>query len=185
MSYAKDLRAVGQAAEALGIEILDLEIDGKEYVVRGKMGASRPVRMTPGRSLRDLLGKACSILGVCPNTQPSPSILEVRFSQRDIERLDRDGSAKRRNPSGMPNAYSLSQILRGSGSYVDHKPETHLVGVAVRDGRVTLLYETSQGERRMEQVGVDFLYEHWVTMYLRRANRFPRRNAPESFSGSS
>lgn len=183
MSYAKDLRAVGQAAEALGIEILDLEIDGKNYVVRGKIGGSQPVDLPLGRSLRDLLGKAWSVLGVRARTQPSPSLLELRFSQQDIERLDSEGSAKRRNPSGMPNAYSLSQILRGSGSYVDHKPETRLVGVAVRDGQVSLLYETSQGERRVEQVRVDFLYEHWVTMYLRRANRSPRQNPPESFSG--
>lgn len=183
MSYAKDLRAVGQAAEALGIKILDLEIDGKNYVVRGKIGGSQPVDIPLGCSLRDLLGKAWSILGARSRTQPSPSILELRLSQGDIERLDSEGSAKRRNPNGMPNAYSLSQVLRGSGSYVDQQPEARLVGVAVRDGRVTLLYETSQGERRVEQVKVDFLYEHWVTMYLRRANRSPRRKSPEGLPG--
>src|SRR2546422_8260153 len=55
--------------------------------------------------------------------QPATSSksLELRYTPEDIGRLERQGRARRSDPSRTPDFSSLSQVLRAIGHYVDRK----------------------------------------------------------------
>jgi hypothetical protein len=99
---------------------------------------------------------------------------------KDIEQLESQGRAKRKESHHMPDPYSLSQILRGAGSYLDTRSGTYLVGIAVKDQWMTLRYKTAEGRLEQAQQDVEYFYNYWVKMYLRRSGRpkLPPPNDP-------
>src|SRR5918996_5106477 len=54
-SYAKELRALGQALEQHHFSFLDLEIEGGIYVIRGKATALKEAQSSFSRFVRDLI----------------------------------------------------------------------------------------------------------------------------------
>jgi hypothetical protein len=80
----------------------------------------------------------------------------------------------------MPDPYSLSQILRGAGSYLDNRDVTELVGISLKDKWVTVSYQTAEGGLERAQQDLEYFYDYWVKMYLRRSNRAkpPRPSDP-------
>jgi len=166
-SYAKELRALGQALEKQNFSSVDLEIEEGIYVVRGKATASREARSSFSRFIRDLICGANSHL----TNKNGMHDMDLRYSPEEIERFESAGQAKRIASNKMPDPYSLSQILRGAGSFLDHRKETSLVGITIKDRWVTVRYETAEG--RLEQAKQDlfYFYDYWVKMYLRRSSR--------------
>lgn len=103
----------------------------------------------------------------------SPEPLELRYTPEDIGRLERQGRAKRNDPSGKPDLMTLSQALRAIGEYVDRK-DCHLVKISrqVPSGTVPLLsieYQSGMRDRRKEEIRASGLYDLSVRMYKQRA----------------
>jgi hypothetical protein len=103
----------------------------------------------------------------------SPEPLELRYTPEDIGRLERQGRAKRSDPSGTPDLMTLSQALRAIGEYVDRK-DCHLVRISrqVPSGTVPLLsieYQTGMRDRRKEEIRASGLYDLSVRMFKQRA----------------
>ena len=71
----------------------------------------------------------------------------------------------------MPDPYSLSQILRGAGSYLDNRHNTKLVGISLKGKWVTVSYQTAEGRLEQAQQDLEYFYDYWVKMYLHRSNR--------------
>jgi hypothetical protein len=167
LPYARELRAIGQALEDKELRSLDLELDGEDYVARGV----RP-RSACGPSIFDALRGLISSLTAGENDRPTTaSDLQTRFTSEQIHIIESQGRNRRRDPNQTPDAYSLSQLLRGAGAYVDKKRNASLIGVSVSDRWITLRYRTADGRIEETKQDIEFFYNYWVKMYLQRSNR--------------
>ena len=166
ISYARELRAVGQALEAHHVFSLDLELKGGLYIVRGKVTAADYAQSSFPGFIQDLISGVGSAL----TGGPRRSIYEIDLSYHpeEIEELDSKGRAHRRNGDQTPDPYGLAQKLRGVGSFLDYRPETALKGVSVEDRCVTVRYRTAEGRIEQAKQDVTYFYNYWVKMYLRR-----------------
>jgi len=105
-------------------------------------------------------------------TATSPEPLELRYTPEDIGRLEREGRAKRSDPSRTPDLSTLSQALRAIGQYIDRK-EARFVRLSrqVPSGAISLLsveYQTGMRERKKEELRASGLYDLSVRMYKQR-----------------
>jgi hypothetical protein len=175
--YAKPLRTIGQALEALHVKDIDIEIQGSDYLVRGKV-ENRLVQMAPEEDNQEnrlrmiwgkLWGKNADGNG---NFQITSSFVpfEFRYTPEDIERLEREGEGRRNNTAGMPNNHSVSQVLRTIGGYVENR-RARFVGVSWKDRSVTIQYEKSDGHKTVEEMTVSALYDYCIHMYMQRSGR--------------
>jgi hypothetical protein len=167
-NYAKELRTLGQALEARQISAVELEIDSGVYFVQGKATNLKPGQTSLARMVRDFL------FGTDPNSgAQNGEDVTLRYTTNEIQQLDDDGRAKRKDADKTPDPYSLSQVLRGAGAYLDNRHETRLVGVSVNDRWVTLRYRTAAGQIEQAKEDIEYFFNYWVKMYLRRKNRTP------------
>jgi hypothetical protein len=103
---------------------------------------------------------------------PSYKTLELRYTPENLNRLECEGQAKRRDPNQMPNARSTSQVLRATGAYVNDR-YSRLLGVIWQNQSVRITYETSLGSQEVDEIKISAMYDFWVRMYLRRDKRNP------------
>src|SRR5205823_2583504 len=131
-NYAQPLRAIDQALELLNDESFDMEPDGEDFLVRGK--ATLPGNSPEQPSEED---KVRHIWGVLPRQRtlesgmnvPRPvtvTQLELRYTPKDVDRLESEGRAKRMDPRRIPDAGSLSQLFRTIGAYIGQKRQNIL-----------------------------------------------------------
>jgi hypothetical protein len=171
--YAKSLRSIGQALEMLRFEAFDIESDGDDCLVRGVFQPSEdraPEDLHSGPLpgiWRKLRRQDYAQAGFSP-VPWSAIVLELRYTPEEIDRLDHEGQARRRDPHGTPDADSLSQTLRAVGAYLDTKG-VRLVGISRKNPFVIIRYQTPLQNRQEEQLTPTSLRDLWRTMYLRRA----------------
>jgi len=91
----------------------------------------------------------------------------LRYQPEDLERLEQEGEARRREPNGMPDPYSLPQLLRTLGNYMGRR-EARFLTLSWSEEVAGLVYETAEGRRNVESFTLASIYELWVHMYLRR-----------------
>src|SRR5262245_34790347 len=168
-SYARELRAVGQALEERHVFSLDLELKGGLYVVRGKVTAVDYAQSSFSGFIQDFVSGVGSVLTGGP--RPSSYEIDLSYQPEDIEELDSKGRAHRRNGDRNPDPYGMAQKLRGAGSFLDCRPETTLTGISVEDRWVTVRYRTAEGHIEEAKQDVAYFYNYWVKMYLRRGLR--------------
>jgi hypothetical protein len=165
--YALLLRPVGQMLEALRIDSFILVFDNEDLVVRDK---------TPGRKQITPRERALFAEWQVTHTRPqdkegalklAAGILEWRMTPQDIDRLEKEGRSRRRNPNLTPDIHSISQVLRVVGALVDHK-NGKLLTVTKDDEKVTFEYELVSGKKVLEELGVPALYDLWVRLYRRQ-----------------
>jgi len=154
-TYADTLRTIGQAIDLWRLEDFDLENYDNSFFVRGRVGSPRQKLSL----LQALLGKAHG---------EDAKFLEFRYTSADVARLEEEGQAQRRDPNGMPDFYNLSQLLRTVGAYVDGKPK-RLRKLCRRGTRLTLEFETPQGQPDIEEHTISSFYNLFVHRYLRRS----------------
>ena len=124
-SLGQELRAVGQGLESLDVEDFDLQAEGDGYFALGIPRAQGDVADAASRpkqgSLKDTLQNAWqSFTGRIDNTgkasKTTSHVLRILFTPEGIQRLEREGKAKRSEDSaGIPNLYKLAHILRMVG----------------------------------------------------------------------
>lgn len=166
-SFAHQLRALGQALEKFALAAFDLEnvggtyeVIGTTHVENGKLSFSQRVReLILARSFHRADGTSTAARVV------------LRFSPQEIRCFDVSGKGRRQDSNKMPDPYSISQILRGVGSYMDHKNIANLVGISLNGKWVTITYQTAFQSLERMQESLEYYYEYWVKMYLERSNR--------------
>jgi hypothetical protein len=123
VQYEHILRAIGQGLEALSIVAFDLEVANVSFLIQA--AATQKEAERPNAGNLNAFKKA--FLDIChisktPVTSETPAgkagapshSLRLEFTQRDIEKLQRDGQALRSDWNASPLAHSLPQLLRRS-----------------------------------------------------------------------
>ena len=165
--FARELRALGQALEKFSFSAFDLELKDGAYLVKGRAISTDHVKFSFLGFVSELLrGTAARPMLTCSDGQ-----VDLRFSPKEIEGFDVRGRVRRQDPSKMPDPYSLSQILRGAGSYLDNRGVMTLVAISLKGKWVTVSYQTAEGRLEQAQQDLEYFYDYWVKMYLRRSNR--------------
>ncbi|HKY07375.1 MAG TPA: hypothetical protein VJQ55_04000 [Candidatus Binatia bacterium] len=157
------MRALGQALERFGLVSFELELQGENILVRGELSVPE-TKVSFSRLFRELL------TGRPPANCPSGQI-DLRFLPHEIETFDSCGKDGRQDACKLPNPYSISQILRGVGAYLDNRPGSVPTSIALKGKWVGIHYQTAEG--RLERVAqhLEYFYDYWTNMYLRRSNR--------------
>ena len=180
MGYAQPLRAIGQALEVLNMQDFEVEPVGHDFYIRGNL---------PSSTNRALLGRGCTtdelraIWGAMPkedSEDPEGSIrsnlsvlssrIELCYTAQDVDRLEEAGRGRRGMARQAAEAYSVSQILRSIGAYLNQK-RARLLKLNREVDCVVVEYETTMGSRMKETLAIRDLYDLWVRMYLHRAER--------------
>ena len=160
VSYSQSLRVIGQFLETLKpkdfeIQLLQDEISVRLRVVEVVAPPPPPKSKFSFRSPPP----------APPKTQETKS--ERRYSIQEIEELDREGQTKRVNSDAPADFYSLSQMLRTVGSYVDHR-HLRLLDLSWDGTRLVLRLEGADGRSRTEEHAVSSFHDYFSRMYLRR-----------------
>src|SRR5262249_62178282 len=91
--------------------------------------------------------------------EPKPA-----YKKKDMDRLERQGKAKRQNLASVPDVASLSQLLRTIGAYVEEK-HVRLVKIARHGDSIAIQYDTVGG-KRTEGAGAPVSFDEvWVKLY--------------------
>jgi hypothetical protein len=165
LSYADELRALGQALEPQGLVSVDLQAKGGDYLVRGWAHSRQEPRPYLLGRMEEMV---VSALRGKSGTPMQVSEFVYQFPPERIQQLHREGRKKRVDGNQTPDPCRLSQILRSAGCYIDSKLEISLSGIAIKDRWVTVSYVTAAGRVEQTKAALDFYYDYWIKMYLRR-----------------
>src|SRR5262245_20476107 len=141
-NYAGALRCIGQALASRNIEFFEILKKADEFLV--EYGDPDP---------------------------PYTEVLKLHFSLYNIEVLDREGQARRRQTKSELRFDSLPEILRATGKYVDSKQAQlrRLNNCCLSNtGELELEYQTRAGDVQAEMLVRNFIREAAVSMYSRR-----------------
>ena len=144
--YAKPLRAIGQDLKKLHVQKFEMESDGNDYIVRSMVEADQVNHDAATSSYKTL---------------------ELRYTPEDLNRLEREGQAKRRDLNQMPNARSISEVLRATGAYINDS-SCRFLRVIWQNQSVRIMYETPLGDQTVDEIEVSSLYDFCMHMYLHR-----------------
>jgi len=163
--YAKELRTLGQMLEAHQLSSIDLEVESGVYFVHGKATVQKSNQSSLSKLIRDF------VFGTEDSPEEkSADDIKLRYTQNEIQQLDSEAREKRQDESKTPDPHSLSQVLRGAGSFLDSK-QTSLIGITINGRWITLRYRTSEGNLEQAKQDIEYFFNYWVKMYLRRKNR--------------
>jgi hypothetical protein len=165
--FAIELRALGQALEKFNLSGFDLQIERRKYMVSGREPVAEAPKASFARFLRSIfLGERDLLKVAVPTNQ-----LLLSYTFDEVKEFDCRGRTKREDGSGMPDPYSLSQILRGVGCYLDKRKGSSLLSVGIRDRWVTIAFRAPNGELEKAHQDFEYFYNYWVKMYTQRSNR--------------
>jgi len=176
--YARHLRAIGQDLENLHLSAFNLECTGSAYLVwvrsEDQSESSNPLFRISRNRLQKLWRNKIPprVLGQEePYKLPSDETgRRLRYSVTELDRIEREQRARRRQQSGTADGHSLSQLLRTIGDLAEQKND-RLLGVSWQELSVSMVVETPEGRKEIDVFRPDNLYDQWVRMYLRRDNR--------------
>ena len=167
-SYAQILRVIGQQLEPLKPQAFDIVRSDRCYLARC---LTKPAG-SKGRGVPTFLQTAeRQQIGPGRPGGPFAANLELMYTAKDIWLLEEQGRARRRNPRGLPEPYSLANMLRAIGWFLDDQNGARLISAsyhAAQDNIVNIIYETAKGVRRVEEFTTFVLYDFWVKWYLRK-----------------
>jgi hypothetical protein len=185
LDYPRHLRVIGQDLENLRLKTFNLECTGDAYLIwspsdkadteghpLSRLSKNRLQKLWKNKSQPRSYGHEERF--TLPSSLPTK---RYRYSFRDIERMEYESKSRRRRKSTITDGHSLSQLLRTVGAVVGQRRE-RLLGISWQDFSISVVVETTQGQRQIDVFRPDNLYDLWVRMYLRRDNRalsdFPR-----------
>lgn len=165
LSYADELRALGQALEDQGLVSFELQVKGGDYLVRGSAHSPQEARLFLLVRMEEMVASA-----LWGKSGPPMQVSEViyQFPPERIRQLHRDGRKKRVDGAQTPDPRRLSQLLRSTGCYLDRKLGISLSEIAVKDRWLTVSYVTAAGRIERTKAALDFFYDHWIKMYSQR-----------------
>ena len=176
--YARHLRAIGQDLENLHLSAFNLECTADAYLVwvrsEEQSESNNPLFRISRNRLQKLWRNKIPprVLGQEePYKLPSAETgRRLRYSVAELDRIEREQRARRRQQSGAADGHSLSQLLRTVGDLAGRKNE-RLLGISWQELSVSMVVETPEGRKEIDVFRPDNLYDQWVRMYLRRNNR--------------
>lgn len=151
----QDLRAVGQAIEALRLRDFRVLTDEHDFLIKGQRTAwAKDPISSPRGAVAD----------------QAPDWVELRCTPEIISRIDVAGRANRSASNVMPDPLSPSQILRAVGNSLARR-QAKLKRVERRGDNVIIEYESESGMTLIEERFISSFYDTSVRMHLDRADR--------------
>ena len=148
--YSSALRSIGQALEKSSIEDFDLTCDDGEFHLQ--CGDPNPPYLT---------------------------LIDLSYSLKDIESLERDGRARRRGQSFVTGGESLPEVLRVLGWLVDARGgrvrRICNSDATIAEGSWRLEYKTAEGNVKTEVFDIKLFHETAVSMRKDRSKMASRR----------
>jgi len=157
-SYRQQLRSIGQSLEAQRIQVFELMCRGDRFVIKGE----------PERE-NSLLAALRQWQQRWRSDGLNASLI---FNNQDIEQLERQGRALRKQPNRLPDFYSLPNTLRTVGYYLELK-ESELLEMQKRQLSVTLLVRNQNGHPEMEERSIASFYELFLKLHDKRGKAHP------------
>jgi hypothetical protein len=164
-ALTRSLRCIGQDFERFPRSIRDLSIEASDssYIVRVTVNLLVDQSVENGPHAGN---------GDDARIRAATKSFELRYTAKDIDYLEREGIAKRRNPRGTPDFLSLSHILRTAGAQVEKK-SGQLIGVSRRvqsEGMQSLVtkFRNYNGEEQEEEYVGPSVYDLCVHWYKQR-----------------
>jgi hypothetical protein len=164
-ALTRSLRCIGQDFERFPRSIRDLSIEASDssYIVRVTVNLLVDQSVEKGPHAGN---------GDDARIRAATKSFELRYTAKDIDYLEREGIAKRRNPRGTPDFLSLSHILRTAGAQVEKK-SGQLIGVSRRvqsEGiqSLVLKFSNDNGEEREEEYVGPSVHDLCVQWYKQR-----------------
>lgn len=176
--YARHLRAIGQDLESLRLSTFNLEYVGDSYLVwvrPDEQGERANPLSRVGKNRLQKLWRNKTPTRPLGHEEPYPVSASrtgrrLRYSVQELDRIEKEQRARRRQQSGNADGHCLSQLLRTVGDLVRQRGE-RLLGIAWQELSVSVVVETPHGQKEIDVFRPDNLYDLWVRMYLRRDNR--------------
>jgi len=143
IGYARALGSVGHLLQMRDLQAFELSCENREIHLR--CGYQKP---------------PCSLP------------VEMRYSLDEIQRLESEYQKDSIASSTMVDFYSLAEVLRGMGAYLNKK-DGSLVKISNNEscmaaGSVKLQYQTSDGDLKEEVLSLSSIYELCVRFYKER-----------------
>jgi len=169
--YAQTLRAIGQDLEKQDFSTFELKIQEESALVRGKRlvePVREPIQADSGglRAAWARFSGRSQSAAVQLVPEPASEDLELSYRVEDVERLESEGEARRKSPDGVPDANTLSQMLRAIGSYIDRKGG-RLITLKWRGNDIVFQYWTQLG-LKTDTLENSSIYDLCVHLYKRR-----------------
>lgn len=169
-SFAKFLRALGQALDAQNLATFEMTFHSGVYVVRNAASQRS--------SLKGLIHSVVASFGYLLDTRSSKANVaksfEIQYSHDDLVELDNEGRNLRGHHHETPDPFTLAEKLRGVGSLIDADPKRSLVSVT-NDGRqLKIRYAHESGAVQEETRRMDHHFRAWKGMFQKRAKRSKR-----------
>jgi len=158
-SYSQSLRVIGQFLQTLKPKDFEIQLLENEFAVRLRI--QETVAQAPSKPKFGFFGG-----GSAPaKTQEVTS--ERRYSIQEIEESDRQGQTSRVRKDAPADFYTLSQMLRTVGAYVDYR--LLKLSELSWDGKKLVLHlEAADGQGRTEEHAVSSFHDYFSRMYLKR-----------------
>lgn len=178
VDYSRHLRAIGQDLEILHLTAFNLECVDNSYLVwvrpDDQSDSNNPLFRISRNRLQKLWRNKIQPRVVGHEESYALAATQtgrrLRYSIQDLDRIEREQRARRRESSGTADGHSLPQLLRTIGDLIGQKGE-RLLGISWQELSVSMVVETTQGRKEIDVFRPDNLYDFWVRMYLRRDNR--------------
>lgn len=152
-SYDRDLRNIGQSLEAQRINVFEMKYEDERYVIKGEpekeISLLTTLRRWQKQWRREGLNRSLS------------------YAVQDIDQLERQGRTKRARSDRLPDFYSLPNVLRTLGAYLETK-EGELIGLHKRPLTLTLVYRNREGHPDVEERTIASFYEFFLKLHARR-----------------
>lgn len=161
--YDRILRTLGSALERDRFSEFELQVGEDGYNVCGSASLEKPA---PPSLFRRILSRDNTV-----KHGAKSAIREVHYSLADILTFESEAREQRRQSGHMPDPYSLSQILRGVGCYMDKREGSQLARVGVKNRWVSIEYLARDGRLQKAHQDFDYFYDYWVKMYMQRSSR--------------
>lgn len=170
-SYARDLRVVGQLLERREVSSADLVCVADAYVIRGIQKSTHNSRADA--FAHRLMTRIDRILRGDFRRCLRSEVVDLRYDLAEIVKFDYLARRKRSTVSPMPapDPYSVSHILRSAGAYLDGRKNSLLIGISLQERWVTIRFETAEGHAEESKQSIEYFYDYWVKMYLRRGGQ--------------
>ena len=170
--YQSVLRAIGQGIEKLGVESVDLELaDNDEFVVSGIYKETTHTSSAEPKVKTSFLSLIINAAKNSPKRKPDPKLFHftgIRFTQSNIDLLDRAGKASRSRRDGNPqNPLGIAHVLRMAGAYLDDKG-SRFSRLLWQHGTLTLWHIKENGVEAKELFRPENLYDNWVHHFKTR-----------------
>ncbi|MGE5303156.1 MAG: hypothetical protein ACM3TN_07480 [Alphaproteobacteria bacterium] len=152
-SYDRHLRNIGQSLEAQRINTFELRYEDERYWAKGDPDKEISLLTALRQWQQRWRSKGLSS--------------SLSYTLLDIEQLERQGKTKRSRPNRLPDFYSLPNILRTLGAYLDAR-DAELIELHKRPLTITLLYRNRDGHPDVEERSIASFYDFFLKLHGRR-----------------